>query len=125
MSSRGESKKMRGEKGGKVVSSNTRRNLLEMALRTLRSSLVPDLRSWLCPTSIRPTFSRHLSTSLPRLSQPDKSYYVTTPIFYVNAGELPSFLLFIRTRTDAQKQTLTSDTFIRPSSPTSTLAMLG
>ncbi|BGP14022.1 hypothetical protein JCM10213_005607 [Rhodosporidiobolus nylandii] len=65
-----------------------------MALRALRPRLPVELAAW----TRTPTFSRPLSTSLPRpSSSSDETFYVTTPIFYVNAdphiGHLHSTLL--------------------------------
>ncbi|GAA6026859.1 hypothetical protein JCM8097_005913 [Rhodosporidiobolus ruineniae] len=66
-------------------------------LRALRPRSVRELSAWTRPSSYRSPPSRPLSTSLPRPRHPDKSYYVTTPIFYVNAdphiGHLHSTLL--------------------------------
>ncbi|GAA5970087.1 hypothetical protein JCM11641_000262 [Rhodosporidiobolus odoratus] len=65
-----------------------------MALRAIRPRLPLELAQWTRPF----TFSRPLSTSQIQLDQSnDKSFYVTTPIFYVNAdphiGHLHSTLL--------------------------------
>ncbi|GAA6001086.1 hypothetical protein JCM10207_007406 [Rhodosporidiobolus poonsookiae] len=64
-----------------------------MALRLVNPRLPPELLT----LARSPTFARHLSTSLPRQNNPDKSFYATTPIFYVNAdphiGHLHSTLL--------------------------------
>ncbi|GAA5877533.1 hypothetical protein JCM8547_000181 [Rhodosporidiobolus lusitaniae] len=67
-----------------------------MAMRVRRTQLPSELVSWTRPLISR-SFSRPLSSSSRRLASNDKSYYVTTPIFYVNAdphvGHLHSTLL--------------------------------
>ncbi|GAA5890299.1 hypothetical protein JCM6882_008787 [Rhodosporidiobolus microsporus] len=66
-------------------------------LRVARPPLPAELLAWTRPSFHRPTFSRPLSTSAPRQKTPEKQFYVTTPIFYVNAdphiGHLHSTLL--------------------------------
>ncbi|GAA5829517.1 hypothetical protein JCM11251_000186 [Rhodosporidiobolus azoricus] len=66
-------------------------------LRVARPRWPVQVVAWTRPSFHLPTFSRPLSTSSPARTTAEKQYYVTTPIFYVNAdphiGHLHSTLL--------------------------------
>lgn len=80
-------------------------------------TLPAELLSFARPQALRP-FSRLLSTPTSP-PPPEKAYYVTTPIFYVNAST-PSVHPSLAPLT--RLQTRTSGTSTRPSSPISTRA---
>lgn len=68
------------------------RNILPAVRRKFqRSGLGPWTSQWIC-SSCRLNYQPFASFSTSRLLQ-EKPYYVTTPIFYVNAGGLRAFSL--------------------------------
>jgi hypothetical protein len=65
-----------------------------MPLRSLsRATQLFNIRPWTCSTcrvgSARPLPLRRGVATTPSTNTPKKPYYVTTPIFYVNAGIFP------------------------------------